>query len=110
MPTVAIYGNSYVSRLQDFCGGDLRVPASIYWFGKGGLRTDFLNKKGIVDKHAKSMYEQMKSLQPDVVIINVGGNNLSTTTTPREILYSAASWASFLNFNKLVSKTYMSLK
>ena len=86
MPTtIALYGDSYISRLQDYCDGDLRVPASIYWCGKGGLRTDFLNRKGVIDKNAKSSYDQLKRLRPDVVIINVGGNDLSTTTKPREI-------------------------
>ena len=86
MPTkIAMCGDSYVSRLQDYCDGDLRVPASIYWCGKGGLRTDFLNKKGVIDKYAKSSYDQLKSLRPDVFVINVGGNDLSTRTKPREI-------------------------
>ena len=84
MPTtIAMYGDSYISRFQDYCNGDLRVPASIYWQGKGGLRTDFLNKKAVIDKNVKTSYDLLKSLQPDVVIINMGGNALSSTTKPQ---------------------------
>ena len=84
--TIAMYGDSYIKRLQDYCDGDLRVPATICWFGKGGLRSDFKDRKGLkIGKDAKSNYEKMKKLLPDVVFINVGGNDLTTTTKPREI-------------------------
>ena len=83
--TIAFYGDSYVTRLQDYCQEDLRVPGQVLWFGKGGLRTDYIKRDGTVDVNAKSKFQILKELKPDVVFINVGGNNLTTTSSPRQV-------------------------
>ena len=86
--TVAFYGDSYIRRLYDFCDGSLRVPATVCWFGKGGLRSDLKDKKGLtVDKNARANFEKLRKRRPDAVIINVGENDLSTTTKPRDIYF-----------------------
>lgn len=83
--TIALYGDSYVSRLKNLCGGDLRVPATVCWYDKSGVRSDFIDRHGKFDDKAKANYERLKKLGPDVVFINVGGNDLTTTSNPREI-------------------------
>lgn len=84
--TIAMYGDSYVKRLKDYCDGDLRVPGTVYWFAKGGLRSDFKDRYGLhVDTDGKSNFERLKKVKPDVVFLNVGGNDLTSTTTPRQI-------------------------
>lgn len=82
---IALYGDSYVSRLKNFCKSDLRVPANVCWYDRSGLRSDFLNRKGRIDETAKNNYDDLKELKPDVVFINVGGNDLSTKSDPREV-------------------------
>ena len=63
--TIALYGDSYVSRLKNFCDAELRVPANVCWFEKVGARSDFLDKKGKFDVAAKANYDRMKTLRPD---------------------------------------------
>lgn len=36
--TIAMYGDSYVNRLKEYCDCNLRVPGKVCWFDKGGLR------------------------------------------------------------------------
>ena len=83
--TVALYGDSYIFRLKNFCKSDLRIPADVSWFDKSGLRSDFVNKKGKIDETAKANFESLKKERPDAVFINVGGNDLTTTSNPREV-------------------------
>lgn len=83
--TIIFYGDSYVSRLQDYCHENLRVPNLVCWYGKGGLRSDFVNRHGQVDFHGKAMFQEAKEMKPDVVFVNVGGNDLTTTSLPRQI-------------------------
>ena len=84
MPTtIALYGDSYVKKLREHCNGDLRVPASIYWFDKGELRADFKKRNGQIDTDAKALYNRMIDLRPDVV--SVSGNDITSEIKPREI-------------------------
>ena len=83
--TIVLYGDSYVSRLKNFCAAELRVPANVCWFERSGVRSDFLDKKGKFDMAAKANYDRMKTLRPDVAFLNVGGNDLTTTSNPREV-------------------------
>ena len=63
--TIAFYGDSYVSRLKNFCDAELRVPANICWFEKSGIRSDFLDKKGKFVVAAQANYDRMNTLRPD---------------------------------------------
>ena len=85
--TIALYGDSYVARLQDYCNEDLRVPNDVYLFGKGGLRSDLSKRNGEVDISAKLMFRKLKELKPDAVFLNVGGNDLTTSSTPRQVIH-----------------------
>ena len=89
--TIALYGDSYITRRQDNCYEDLHVPCHVYWFGKGGLRSDFINRKGLFDVDSKSKFQDLKELKPDAVFVNVGGNDLSTTSTPKQIFEQIVS-------------------
>ena len=84
--TIALYGDTYVKNLRNYCNGDLRVPATVFWFDKGGLRADFKKRDGKrIDTDAKAKYDKMIELRPDVAFINVSGNDITTETKPREI-------------------------
>ena len=84
--TITLYGDRYVKNLRNYCNGDLRVPATVFWFDKGGLRADFKKRDGKrIDTDAKAKYDQMIELRPDVAFINVSGNDITTETKPREI-------------------------
>ena len=76
MPAFALFGSSYISRLERFCNGDLQVPMSCHFFGAGGMKVTSIS----VPK-----YTQLLQLNPDYVFIQLGGNDISSTTTPREI-------------------------
>lgn len=80
-----MYGDSYILRLKEFCKKDLRVPADVLWHEKSGLRSDFINRQGKIDDSAVKNYESLKELQPDVVFMNVGGNDLTTTSDPNNV-------------------------
>ena len=84
--TIAIYGDSYVKRLREFCDGDLHVPGSIYWYDKSGLRADFKRRDGQPDTYAIARFNQMLDLRPDVAFINVCGNDITSKTEPSEII------------------------
>ena len=84
-PTIAIFGDSYVEHLRRYCDNDLRVPGTTYWFGKGGMTADFKLKNGKNDVVAEDLYQRMLDLRPDVAFINVSGNDITTTTAPKEI-------------------------
>lgn len=83
--SIALYGDSYVYRLKNYCNTDLRVPANVSWFDKSGLRSDFINRNGEIDSEATTNFAKLKEEKPDVVFINVGGNDLTTKSNPREI-------------------------
>lgn len=76
MPAFALFGSSYISRLERFCNGDLQVPMSCHFFGAGGMKVTSIS----VPK-----YTQLLQLNPDYVFIQLGGNDISSTTIPREI-------------------------
>ena len=83
---VALYGDSYVKRLRGCCNNDLRVPGTVYWYDKSGLRADLKKRDGQrEDTDARAMYNSMLELRPDVAFINVSGNDITSQTTPREI-------------------------
>ena len=77
--TIAVYGDSYMAKLRNHCNSNLRVPATVYWFGKGGLRVDFKKRDGKIDTDAQAMYSRMIDLRPNVAFINVSGNDIIIT-------------------------------
>ena len=78
---ISVFGDSYVSRLEKYCEGNLRVPGIIHFFGKGGLRACKLNNV--------PQYFNLLRLKSDVVVVHLGGNDISPTSIRR---YKAISY------------------
>ena len=76
MPTSALFGDSYITKLQDYCNDDLAVPGHVYFYGKCGLRTD---------RMVMSLWKRCLRRKPDVCFINVGGNDITMTSYPEDI-------------------------
>ena len=76
MPRVAIFGDSYVSRLSRYCGGDLKVPSEVNFFGKGGMKAASV---------PSDMLSQVFDFRPDLVVLNLGGNDIRPVSSPKTI-------------------------
>ena len=76
MPTFALFGDSYITRLQDYCNDHLAVPGHVYFYGKGGLRTD---------RMVMSLWKRCLRREPDVCFINIGGTDITMTSDPEDI-------------------------
>ena len=37
MAKIALFGDSYISHLERFCSGDLKIPGDVRFFGVGGM-------------------------------------------------------------------------
>ena len=83
-----LMGDSYVKRLQNFCGGDLHLPGPTRFLRQGGLRCDELDD---------TMKTQMKqaAAKSDYVFLSIGGNDISPISDPEVI---------FNNIRDLVEK------
>ena len=75
MAKIALFGDSYISRLEDFCCGDLKVPGYIRFFCFGGMNFD----------NYLTEFKKLKLFCPDVVFFNLGGNSITATTKPKQI-------------------------
>ena len=76
IPRVAIFGYSYVSRLSRYCGGDLKVPSEVKVFGKGGMKAE---------SGPSDMLSQVFDFRPDLVVLNLGGNDIRPASSPKTI-------------------------
>ena len=78
MTRVALFGSSYVRYLGQYCNGDLRIPHSeVRFFGFGGMKAGSINQR---------LKHEMLQFQPEVVFICLGGNDISTTSSPLAIV------------------------
>ena len=75
MAKIALLGDSYVTRLEKFCLGDLKVPGDVRFFGVGGMK---------LENYAQAL-ESVKLFHPDAVFINLGGNSISPKTEPSQL-------------------------
>ena len=80
MPTFALFGDSYIKRLRFYCNGDLQVPGNVFFYDRGGLRTDHLS-----DPKIKPILQRCVRRQADVYFINIGGNDIKTKSEPELI-------------------------
>ncbi|OWF37614.1 hypothetical protein KP79_PYT10423 [Mizuhopecten yessoensis] len=77
MPTLILYGSSYIERLRRHCDGDLCISGvNTVFFGRGGLRTDRMDQRFV---------RQAIATGAEFAFLHVGGNDISPTSTPREI-------------------------
>lgn len=74
---IGIFGSSYVTRLNSWCRGYFKVPAIVRFFGKGGMRADRI---------PSVIFSELLSFRPDVVFLQLGGNDISDNCVPNEIL------------------------
>ena len=81
MTTFALFGDSYIKRLRHYCDGDMAVPGRVYFYGKGRLRTDRLK----TDPTAKELWKRCLRQEAGVYLINIGGNDITTTSEPEDI-------------------------
>lgn len=77
MARLAIFGDSYVSRLERYCNGNLTNSGICRFFGKAGMSTT---------KKFRETFEQMLRFQPDVVFINLDGNDLSASSSVEAVV------------------------
>jgi lysophospholipase L1-like esterase len=78
MAKIVLFGDRSVERLHYFCAENpLRVPGHVQWCFKSGLRTDRMD-------HA--LFSRLLHQNADVVVLNVGGNDITATSFPIEIV------------------------
>lgn len=77
MAKFAVLGSSYVERLRRFTSEDLKVPGEVRWFGVPGLRCDSLSEE---------MWRRILTYKPDCLFLHVGGNDITTTTSPNDVV------------------------
>ena len=91
--TFALFGDSYIKRLRHYCNGDMAVPGRVYFYCKGGLRTDRLK----TDPTAKELWKRCLRREADVYLIKISGNDITATSEPEDI---------FERIVKLVDQVY----
>lgn len=77
MAKFALVGSSFVERLRRFTSDDFKVPGEVKWFGVPGLRSYSLSKE---------MWSNIVTFNPDCVFLHVGGNDITTTTRPKDVV------------------------
>ena len=70
MTKLAIFGDSYKTHLEDYTAGRMNVERSRF-FGVSGMSTT---------RKFKFMFKELKKYRPDVVLMNLGGNNITWST------------------------------
>ena len=81
MTSFALFGDSYIKRLRHYCDDDLAVPGRVYFYDKGGLRTDQLH----TSRSANRLWRRSLRREADVYLINIGGNDITPTSEPDDI-------------------------
>ena len=84
--TIAMFGDSYVKRLKEYCSNDLRVPSLVYWFDKCGLPANFKEKRWSTNRHLWSSYLSTHAATPSQSRLHQCGNDVSSQTKPIEIV------------------------
>ena len=82
MTTFALFGDSYIKRLRHYCDGDMAVPGRVYFYGKGG--TPHRQTEDRPDGE-RTMGKRCIRREADVYLINIGGNDITTTSEPEDI-------------------------
>lgn len=71
----SIFGDSYVTHLQTFTAGRVDVPRCRF-FGKSGMSTQ---------RKFKDCFDDLQKYRPDVVFINLGGNDITKRTVANHL-------------------------
>ena len=83
MTRFAVFGDSFVSRLEK----SMSRTTAYRFFGKSGMST----RRKIDEKLC-----QLLEFQPDVVFMNVGGNDIRSTTSIEELVKQIKSLVAYL--------------
>ena len=92
MTKFAIFGDSYVTHLEKFTGGRSKV-SNCRFFGVSGMST----RRKFQDK-----FDEIKHYRPDVVFMNLGGNDITESTDIQNL-----QRLHFVSDSRLLSKNYM---
>lgn len=80
--TVFFFGDSHIRRLGEYVQKSAHLAASnfscsnVEWLGRGGLRAHNV---------PSSMLEKLERIRPDVVVLCIGGNDVTATSTYQEV-------------------------
>ena len=75
MARIALFGSSFIARLEEFCWGYLKVPGDVRFFGMGGMKFET----------CAETLKKVKSFKPCAVYIFLGGNSITKNTKPSEL-------------------------
>ena len=76
MSKIALFGDSYIKRLEKFCGGFLGIPGDCRFYGVGGMRAD--------NPH-EGLLREMLCFKPNALFICLGGNDITADCSTKEI-------------------------
>lgn len=76
MVRITLFGDSYITRLERYCKGQLRIPGDVQFLGKGGLKTSRMDN---------SLFRKVLTSESDAVFLNIGSNDINPDSPPRDI-------------------------
>jgi lysophospholipase L1-like esterase len=76
MVKFAVFGSSFVARLNTFCTGDMKIPVECNFFGLGGMKAENVSD---------SLLVKLRLYAPDVVFIHIGANDISKDSSCKTI-------------------------
>jgi lysophospholipase L1-like esterase len=76
MVKFAVFGSSFVARLNTFCKGDMKIPSECNFFG-----LDWMKAKNVSD----NLLVKLRLCAPDVVFIHIGANDINKDSSCKTI-------------------------
>jgi hypothetical protein len=76
MVKFAVFGSSFVARLNTFCTGDMKIPGECNLFGFGGMKAEHVSV---------SLLLKLRLYAPYVVFIHIGANDISKDSSCKTI-------------------------
>ena len=76
MVKFAVFGSSFVARLNTFCTGDMKIPSECNFFGLGWMKA-----KNVSD----NLLVKLRLCAPDVVFIHIGANDINKDSSCKTI-------------------------
>ena len=72
----AVFGGSFVARLNSFCTGDMNIPGECNFVGLDGMKAENVSD---------SLLVKLRLYAPDVVFIHIGANDISKDSSCKTI-------------------------
>ncbi len=105
MAKIAIFGDSYVTRLRRHCNNDLEVPVNVHFFCVGGMRADAV----FTERRFREQLDLMLQFRPEAVFINLGANDIESGSSPAEIFHHITTVVDVLRENGVETVYYQEL-